>query len=137
MALPSSPAVRQFALFCVSGGLAFAVDAGLTQAWVSLVGLDPWSARALSFPVAVTCTWLFNRHFTFRVRRELPLWREWLVYVGTQLGGLSVNLGSYALLVGVSAMAARWPALAVAVGSVAGLLVNFFGAKHVAFKARA
>lgn len=129
--------MRQFALFCVGGGLAFAVDAGLTQAGVSAAGLDPWSARALSFPVAVTCTWLFNRHFTFRARRALPLWREWLVYVGTQLGGLSVNLGSYALLVAVSTTAARWPALAVAVGSVAGLLVNFFGAKHVAFKARA
>lgn len=127
--------MRQFALFCVSGGLAFAVDAGLTQGWVSLMGFDPWSARALSFPVAVTCTWLFNRNFTFRERRGLPLWREWLLYVGTQLGGLSVNLGSYALLVGVSATAARWPALAVAAGSVAGLLVNFLGAKHVAFKA--
>ena len=82
--------MRQFALFCVSGGLAFVVDAGLTQAWVSLMGLDPWTARALSFPVAVTCTWLFNRNFTFRERRGLPLWREWLLYVGTQLGGLSV-----------------------------------------------
>jgi putative flippase GtrA len=126
--------MRQFALFCVSGGLAFVVDAGLTQAWVSLMGLDPWTARALSFPVAVTCTWLFNRNFTFRERRGLPLWREWLLYVGTQLGGLGVNLGSYALLVGVSATAARWPALAVAVGSVAGLVVNFLGAKYVAFK---
>lgn len=128
--------MRQFALFCVSGGLAFLVDAGLTQAWVSLAGLDPWTARALSFPVAVTCTWLFNRSFTFRPSRGLPLHREWLLYVSTQAGGLSVNLATYALLVWLSGTAARWPALAVAAGSLAGLLVNFFGAKRVAFNDR-
>jgi putative flippase GtrA len=128
--------MRQFLLFCVSGGLAFAVDAGLTQAWVSLAGLDPWSARALAFPVAVTCTWLFNRHFTFRPQRPLSLPREWLLYVGTQLGGLSINLLTYAVLVALVPLVARWPVLGVAAGSVAGLLVNFLGAKHVAFADR-
>lgn len=128
--------MRQFALFCVSGGLAFVVDAGLTQAWVSLADLDPWSARALSFPVAVSCTWVFNRSFTFRPSRGLPLHREWLLYVSTQAAGLAVNLSTYALLVWLSATAARWPVLAVAVGSVAGLLVNFLGAKRVAFADR-
>jgi putative flippase GtrA len=128
--------MRQFALFCVSGGLAFLVDAGLTQTWVSRVGLDPWSARALSFPVAVTCTWLFNRSITFRGLTTLSLHREWLLYVSTQLIGMAVNLGCYALLVAVSDTSARWPALAVAAGSVAGLLANFLGAKHVAFAPR-
>ena len=129
--------MRQFLLFCVSGGLAFAVDAGLTQAWVSLAGLDPWSARALAFPVAVTCTWLFNRRFTFQPQRALSLPREWLLYVGTQLGGLSINLATYAVLAALLPLVARWPVLGVAAGSVAGLLVNFLGAKHVAFADRA
>jgi putative flippase GtrA len=128
--------VRQFALFCVSGGLAFVVDAGLTQAWVSLGGLDPWSARGLSFPVAVTCTWLFNRRFTFKPGRGLSLPREWMLYVSTQALGLAVNLSTYAVLVWSSTIAAQWPALAVAAGSIAGLLVNFFGAKRVAFADR-
>lgn len=128
--------MRQFVLFCVSGGLAFIVDAGLTQSWVSLVGLDPWTARALSFPVAVTCTWLFNRSITFRPNAALPWHREWLLYVSTQLSGLTVNLLTYAVIVWMSATAARWPVLAVAAGSVAGLLVNFFGAKRVAFNDR-
>lgn len=128
--------MRQFALFCMSGGLAFLIDAGLTQAWVSLVGLDPWSARALAFPVAVTATWLFNRSITFRVTAVSGLAGEWLRYVGTQLFGLLLNLGVYAVLVGVSATAARWPAMAVAAGSVAGLFANYLGAKHVAFAQR-
>ena len=125
--------MRQFTLFCISGGLAFIVDAGLTQAWVSLAGLDPWSARALSFPVAVTCTWLFNRSITFRGIRRHTLHHEWLLYVSTQLVGMGVNLGSYALLVALSETVARWPAIGVAVGSVMGLFANYFGAKHVAF----
>lgn len=126
--------MRQFSLFCVSGGLAFLVDASLTQSWVSLAGLDPWSARGLAFPVAVTCTWLFNRKFTFSPSDKVPLHREWLLYVSTQISGLSVNLLTYALFVWISATAAAWPVLAVAVGSVTGLIVNFFGAKYVAFK---
>lgn len=129
--------MRQFALFCVSGGLAFLIDAGLTQTWVHWGGLDPWSARALSFPVAVTFTWLFNRSITFRVMRRQPLWREWSVYLGTQLTGWGLNLGSYAILVFLVDLAARWPALAVGVGSMIGLLANYFGAKHVAFNERA
>lgn len=128
--------MRQFAFFCVSGGLAFLIDAGLTQAWVSFAGLDPWSARALSFPVAVTATWLFNRSITFRIAVGSGLLGEWLRYVGTQLLGLSLNLGVYAVLVGLSSTAARWPALAVAAGSIVGLFANFFGAKHVAFAQR-
>lgn len=128
--------MRQFALFCVSGGLAFVVDAGLTQAWVSLAGLGPWGARALAFPVAVTCTWLFNRRYTFRARPDLPLHREWMLYVSTQGAGLAVNLSTYAGLVWASATAAQWPALAVAAGSAAGLLVNYFGAKRVVFAGR-
>jgi putative flippase GtrA len=86
--------------------------------------------------VAVTCTWLFNRRYTFRPSRDLPLHREWMLYVSTQAVGLAVNLSTYAVLVWGSAVAAAWPALAVAAGSVAGLLVNYLGAKRVAFADR-
>lgn len=127
---------RQFLWFCLSGGLAFLIDAGCTQAWV-WAGLDPWTARGLAFPVAVTFTWLFNRRYTFRTpTRTQGLWREYLTYVGTQVFGLSVNLGSYALLVWLSDTVHAWPVIGVAVGSVAGLLVNFLGAKHLAFRRR-
>jgi putative flippase GtrA len=126
--------VKQFALFCLSGCLAFVIDGGLTQLWVSLVGLDPWSARALAFPVAVTFTWWFNRHITFRVVHAASLWREWTIYAGTQLFGWALNLGCYALLVLSSDLVANWPVIAVAAGSLVGLLANFLGAKHVAFR---
>ena len=111
---------RQFFWFCLSGGLAFLIDAGCTQAWVR-AGLDPWSARGLAFPVAVTFTWLFNRRYTFRAStRSQGRWREYLSYVGTQVFGLSVNLGSYALLVWLSDTVHAWPVIGVAVGRLPG-----------------
>ncbi|MEZ5457238.1 MAG: GtrA family protein [Lysobacteraceae bacterium] len=126
--------LQQFLWFCISGGLAFLIDAGFTQFWVR-IGLDPWTARGLAFPVAVTFTWWFNRRFTFKANaKSVGLGREYLTYVGTQLLGLSVNLGSYALLVWLSATVHAWPVIGVAVGSIAGLLVNFLGARHVAFR---
>jgi putative flippase GtrA len=124
----------EFGRFAISGALAFLIDAGLTQAWVELAGLHPWSARALAFPAAVTFTWLFNRRYTFRVTHTDSLPREWLRYVGTQLAGLGVNLTVYAVLVSVSAHASRWPAAAVAAGSVAGMVVNYVGARRFAFR---
>ncbi len=126
--------MKQFALFCISGCLAFAIDGGLTQFGVGVAGFDPWLARGLAFPLAVTFTWWFNRHFTFRAAPRGSLGREWSIYVGTQLVGWTLNLGSYALVVALFDPARRWPVIAVAVGSVIGLAANFLGAKHVAFK---
>jgi putative flippase GtrA len=136
MPVPGKTGVRQFALFCLSGAMAFAIDGGLTQFWVGRVGLDPWNARALAFPVALTFTWWFNRQITFRVGHTRSLWREWTVYAGTQLLGWALNLGTYALMVLASDFVARWPIIAVAAGSLVGLVANYLGAKHVAFKPR-
>jgi len=87
----------------------------------------------------VAFSWWFNRRVTFRAghaRRGAPMWREGLLYASTQLAGLAVNLACYALLVAGWATAARWPALAVAVGAIAGLAVNYLGARHLVFRGR-
>lgn len=135
--------MRRFVLFCVGGAIGLVIDAGLAQAGTRLAGLDPWSARALSFPPALAFTWWFNRTLTFRASggpdegatRERPSrWREAALYASTQVAGLTVNLAVYALLVGLSPFAARWPMAAVAMGAAAGLVVNFLGAKHVVFR---
>jgi putative flippase GtrA len=128
--------MRQFAWFCVSGVLAFIVDAGVLQLLITFAGLDPYSARIGSFLCAVTTTWLFNRHITFRHGSGLPLHREWLLYVSTQLGGFAFNYAVYAALVFFLPLAREWPVLAVAAGSVAGLVVNYAAAKGLVFRNR-
>lgn len=126
--------MRQFAWFCVSGVLAFAVDAGVLQLLVSFAGLDRYSARVLSFLCAVTVTWAFNRRITFTHGSGLPWPREWLLYVGTQLGGAGLNYAVYAALVFFVPLVHAWPVLGVAAGSVAGLALNFVSAKRLVFR---
>ena len=126
--------MRQFALFCVAGGLAFIVDAGVVQAMTSGLGADPYVARLLSFLCAVTTTWWFNRRYTFANAAAEGGPGQWLRYVGTQLGGFSVNYAVYAALLWLWPVAYRWPVIGVAAGSVAGLVVNFALARRFVFR---
>lgn len=122
--------MRQFTLFCVAGGLAFLVDAGIVQTLVGLFGVDPLLARLPSFAGAVTCTWLFNRRYTFVPPAGLSLWQEASRYLLTQVAGLTVNFAVYAGLVLAFLEVRQWPVLGVAAGSCAGLLVNFVAARR-------
>lgn len=130
--------MRQFALFCIAGGLAFLVDAGLVQLLAGWLDVDPYLARLLSFLAAVTTTWLFNRSITFSAAagRGQALVVEWLRYVVSQLGGFTVNFAVYAVLVWAVPLVRQWPVLGVAAGSVAGLVVNFLLAKRYVFQRR-
>lgn len=130
--------MRQFAFFCVGGGLAFLVDAGVLHLLMAQLGLDPYLARLCSFMSAVTTTWIFNRTFTFTPRqvRGTALLREWVRYVASQLGGFAVNYAVYAVMVWSLVLVRQWPVLGVAAGSVAGLLVNYVLAQRLVFLER-
>jgi putative flippase GtrA len=59
---------------------------------------------------------------------------EWLRYLGAMSLGGAVNYGSYAACIAASASCARVPALGVAIGSIAGLALNFLVSKHFVFR---
>lgn len=128
--------MRRFALFCVAGGLAFFVDAGVLHVLASVLDIDPYLARLFSFLAAVTATWLFNRWITFAAMRSTERhWTgEWLRYMLSQLGGFSVNYSVYALLVWSLPVVRQWPVLGVAAGSAAGLVVNYILAWRLVFR---
>lgn len=123
---------RQFLHFCVAGTLGFLVDAGLVQALV-WAGAGPYLARLVSVSLAVLTTFAYNRRVTFHDRPGGPLPSAFGRYLLGNAAGLSVNYGAYALLVASLPVARSWPVLAVAVGSVAGMLVNFAAARHFVF----
>lgn len=125
--------MRQFVKFCVGGGLALLVDAGVLQGIVSL-GLDPYTGRLLSFLCAVTTTWWFNRTYTFAGNASSRRLLEWGRYVTSQVGGGAVNYAIYVVLLYAVAEVQRWPVLGVAAGSVGGLLVNFMLARRYVFR---
>ena len=128
----------QMLRFGTVGGVGFLVDSGLLQVMLQL-GLGYYGGRLVSFLAAATATWFLNRSFTFR--RESPSAThpagEWLVYLGLMVIGGVVNYGTYALAVELSEPVRRYPVLGVALGSIAGMAINFWTAKTMVFERKA
>lgn len=125
---------RQFLAFCAVGTVGFLVDVTLLHALAPWLG---WHAgRVLSFLGAATATWILNRAFTFRMTAENAVysaWQQYWRYLVAMLGGALVNYLAYALTLHWST--APWsPTVGVALGSIAGLAVNFISAHKVAFR---
>ena len=127
---------REIILFAVGGVLGLLVDATIVQALVTAAGWNAYLARVLSFLLAATVTWWWNRRYTFAGRRSnRPAHAEWLHWLGLMSVGALVNYGVYALLLIRYPILHRWPAAAAAAGSAVAALVNFATARGVLFKA--
>lgn len=123
---------RQFLSFAVVGAIGFVVDVAVLYLMAPLLGW--YGARVVSFLAAATATWALNRRYTFR-RSEASVLREYLGYLVTMLGGAVVNYGAYVLVLHWAT--GPWaPAAGVALGSCAGLVVNFLSARYLVFRAR-
>jgi putative flippase GtrA len=127
--------VNRFLRFCVVGGAAFFVDAGVLMALVAGAGLDPYAARVLSFLAAASFTWWLNRRYTFQVKHR-PTGSEWASYVGLMVIGATVNYGTYAAAITWWPLAREHLWLGVALGSVAGLGINFVTSSRLVFRTR-
>ena len=120
-------------LFSLAGVAGFLVDAGIV--WVfTRAGVDPLTAQAVAFTVAVTVTWLLNRKFTF-AHHASPNWiREWLHYVAANSVGAVVTNVVYMYLVLNISVFSRNPVSAVFVGAMAGLFFNFTTSRVFVFR---
>jgi len=125
--------VSRFLRFCVAGTVGFVIDAGVLQALVGGLGMDPYVARVFSFLAAATTTWWINRRYTFETRAEVTR-SEWMKYVTLMLGGAAVNYGAYAVCIAFWGFARAHLWLAVAIGSVAGLGVNYLTSSRLVFR---
>jgi putative flippase GtrA len=106
------------------GAVGFVIDAGILQALIVNTHANPYGARIASFLAAASATWLMNRNYTFKVGNRLTH-SEWLRYVAFMVLGALVNYGAFALSITFWAYAHSQTWIGVAVGSVAGLGVNF------------
>ena len=130
---------RQFLQFSLVGTLGFLVDVAVLYALESALGW--YLARVFSFWAAATATWWFNRRYTFAISRqpddpEAPsILTEYFHYLATMLVGGAVNYAVYAAIV-------HWlhvpgaALLGVALGSCAGLVLNYASAKFLVFRHR-
>ena len=124
--------MRQLFSFGVIGCLGFLVDT-LVLYLAIFLGAGLYLGRALSYLAAVTVTWALNRRFTFAQRGDGTALSEWAKFSVSQLSGATINLGAYAALVHTSSYCAQHPVVAVAVGSVAGMIINFTVARRYVF----
>ena len=123
----------QFIRFCIVGIIGFVFDAGILHLLVTHMRANPYTARLVSFLVAASITWMINRHYTFQVRHRANR-AEWACYVAFMMVGALVNYGAFAGCIAWWAMARMQPWLAVAVGSLAGLGVNFTTSRLLVFR---
>jgi putative flippase GtrA len=122
----------QFLRFALVGVIGFIVDASVLRLVVATCGINLYAGRVVSFLTAATVTWALNRSFTFR--HSGPRAAQWLRFVCVNALGASVNFGTYALMIATVAIARRYPSLAVACGSLAGMGLNFTLMRKVVFR---
>jgi putative flippase GtrA len=125
---------RSLLWFLAAGLLGLAVDVAVLYVLAPLLGW--YAARVLSFLAAATATWLVNRRYAFAdAAPHASLLREYLGYLTAMLGGAAVNYTVYVLV--LHWLSGPWAAAAgVALGSLAGLAVNFLSARYLVFRAR-
>ena len=124
---------RQLVRFLFAGGIGFLVDTGVLYLMLWL-GFGYYAGRAISFLCAVWATWQLNRRYTFTSSRNESIWAEWTRYLAAMSVGGCVNYAAYSAVVSMVRPAPWLPLLAVAAGSIAGLVVNFATAKWWVFK---
>jgi dolichol-phosphate mannosyltransferase len=128
------PTLQQLLLFCLVGLSGLIVDLSVVALAKELWALDTRLCAVLGFSAAVTTNYVQNRRFTFSAARELPALWSYLTYVGANLLGLSVRMLVVHTLIVAAGVDAGYGYLASnALGIALATLVNFFGAKYLAF----
>ena len=127
--------MSQFLRFGLVGIGGLIVDTITLYAAMSLLGLGLYAGRIVSYLVAATFTWGANRRFTFTQLDVSHPARQWLKFLAANGLGACVNYGIYAALVTFAPIAASYPVIGIAAGSIAGLAFNFNASKRWVFKA--
>ena len=126
--------ITQRAVFFIfAGTIGFLVDCGVLYLIKNALGL--YIGRLVSFLCAAITTWLLNRSITFSDRYSShTTLRELLIYISIMTFGGAVNYSVYAVLISESLFAKTVPFIAVAVGSIAGMLVNLLSARFIIYR---
>ena len=123
---------KELLQFGMVGTIGFLVDSG-TLLLLMYFGLNPYWGRLGSFFIAVSCTWVLNRNFTFKAKKTTTLGTEWVKYLMANSLGAILNYGVYALLLSKVEFVAQWPVIGVAAGSIVGLLANYINSRVFVF----
>ena len=116
--------IKKLTVFLIAGTAGFCTEAILIRVGISVSGVDPITARAFSFPVAVLVTWYVNRTYGYRISAP-PTIGELVKYFKTNFISQSVNLSIFAFLTWRSPFFQRLPELALVVGTSVSIVLSF------------
>ena len=123
---------RRFARFAAVGLAGFLIDTGTLSLLHYGAGLDPFSARAVSTPLAMTATWRLNRRLTFGASSR-PQAAEGARYLTIATLAALLN---YALYSGILlAFPIVPPPLAVALATAMVMAGSYLGYSRLVFSA--
>ncbi len=122
----------QFLKFGAVGTLGFLADTAVVYALRGALGL--YAAGMVSYVLVASGNWALNRAWTFRGRGSGPAHRQWAKFLAANSLGLVLNRGTYAALIATVPLCVEAPVLAVAAGSVAGMIVNFTLSRQMVFR---
>jgi putative flippase GtrA len=114
--------------FLLVGGAAFVLGSAILKLLIEL-GVSPYLAQIPVFAAAVTFTWALNRRYTFDAASK-PTFREYFAYLVVSSGGLGTNVFFYTVSVALGCP----PLLALAIGTICGMTVNFLGYDRMVFR---
>jgi putative flippase GtrA len=118
---------------CVGTG-GFILDTSIVYATRDLLGI--YAAGIVGYIGGSVLTWMLNRSWTFRDRvTTKPSFQQWLTYLSASSAGFVLNRGAFFAAVTCSSFVSEHPVFGVAIGSVAGMLLNFTLNRAVVFRA--
>lgn len=124
----------EFLRFGLVGSAGFVIDTAVVYALARPLGLI--AAGLVAYFCAASANFLANRVWTFRHRAPEGWLRPWLAFLAANGAGFAVNRGLYTLLVLTLPPARRFPVLAIAAGTLAGMGLNFTASRRFVFRPR-
>ena len=124
---------KDAAKFAVVGSGGFVIDSSVLVVLVHAGNWNPATARLVSMSVAVLCTWLAHRHWTFPTGRLRSPFTQTVCYGVVQFIGLSINYGVFSALILEGGFWREFPVVAVAVGSMTAMAITYLLSKTIVF----
>jgi putative flippase GtrA len=128
----------QFLRFAFVGGTGFFVNEAVLFVIIKALHMNAYAAGVVAFLFTVTYTWFGNRLLTFRGEaatgpRGVAV--EWVKFTGANLLGFAANYAVYSALLTFARAPLNSPYIALACGTLVGLLFNFTLSKRLVFRA--
>ena len=137
MTLAERLRASHFLRFAFIGATGFVANEAVLYVAIHGLGLGAYAGGIFAFLITVTYTWFGNRMLTFHreaATGALPILEEWAKYVAANTLGFVVNYTVYVTLVTFAPAPFNSPYLALAFGTLSGMVFNFTLSKRFVFR---